>query len=212
MLATRAKPQEAMWRRVCREAGATVRKNAYLRDMLLGSVLPKDDRKLECLATGLPLWNGAQVAVEATLVSPLKADGTPRPGAARHPGTALRDAKKTKERRYPELLTSGRCKLVVAAMKVGGRWAEEAYEFVDLLAQAKAREAPPALRRSAHHHWVRRWTTLVSVATLRSFADTLLYGTATSTDTWEAEAPTLGELLGSETHTEAPEVSCLPLR
>ena len=173
---------------------------------------PEDNRKVECLATDLPLYNGAQVAVDAALVSPLRADGLPRPRAEDRNGVTLREIKRDKERRYHELHRTERCKLVVAAMEVGGRWAEDAYDFLDQLAQTKAREASRALRKSAQLHWVRRWSTLVSFAAHRAFADTLLHGTAAGTDYWEGRAPTLGELLGNEPHSEAPLVSGMPLK
>ena len=43
--------------------------------------------------------------------------------------------------------TSG---LVVVGIETGGRWSSEAAEFVDMMAQAKAREAPQVLQRSVH--------------------------------------------------------------
>ena len=57
-----------------REAFARVATNV-LRDMNVGVPLA-DSRRIEMLATGLPLWQGAQVAVDTTLVCPLAmADG-----------------------------------------------------------------------------------------------------------------------------------------
>ena len=39
---------------------------------------------LEVVACGLPLWHGAQIALDTTLVSPVRRDGQPHPGAAEH--------------------------------------------------------------------------------------------------------------------------------
>ena len=39
------------------------------------------------------------------------------------------------------------------AMETGGRWSSEAVEFVDNLAAARAREAPPLLQRSVFLAW-----------------------------------------------------------
>ena len=80
------------------------------------------------------------------------------------------------------------------------------------LAAARTRDAPRALQRSTYTAWVKRWTTLLAVAGLRAFADTLLHGTAKSTDVEDSRAPTLGEFLGAEPHEGAPEASRLPLR
>ena len=61
------------------------------------------------------LYNGAQLAVDTTLVSPLTSTGEPR-RQGRHPGSpALRAARQAKERTYPELVRGDRCRLVVLA-------------------------------------------------------------------------------------------------
>ena len=65
-LKTRAMAPERALARVCREAGATVRCNARLRDMNV-VVAAHDDRAIEVLATRLPLFFGAQFAVDITL-------------------------------------------------------------------------------------------------------------------------------------------------
>ena len=54
--------------------------NTRLADLNL-AVDRLDDRRLEVVANGLPLWGGAQLAVDTTLVSPLDSAGRPRPGA-----------------------------------------------------------------------------------------------------------------------------------
>ena len=63
---------------VCREAGARVRLNTMVRDLdlLPGALL--DNRRLEVVADGLPLFNGAQLAIDTTMVSALRGDGTAR--------------------------------------------------------------------------------------------------------------------------------------
>ena len=55
-LARRVVPLERAWARVCREAGATVLQNYYLRELNLEEHLRADDgRRLEVVADGLPL-------------------------------------------------------------------------------------------------------------------------------------------------------------
>ena len=66
--------------------------SGYLRDLNVKRVLPTDDRRLECVVTGLRLYNGAQLAVSITLVSPLTERGEPRPQALTENGTAMANA------------------------------------------------------------------------------------------------------------------------
>ena len=47
---------------------------------------------LEVLANGLSLWQGAQVAVNTTFVSPVSRNGSARAGPDRVPGKAAADA------------------------------------------------------------------------------------------------------------------------
>ena len=120
LLRSRGCPLERAAARVCREAGARVTVNSRLADMNL-PVDRLDDRRLQVVANGRPLWNGAQVAVDTTLVSPLSSSGEPRRHAGRVDGAALRETRRRKERTYPELLRSQRCRLVALAIEVGGR-------------------------------------------------------------------------------------------
>ena len=63
---------------------------------------------------------GMQLAVDTTLVSALSSTGAPRRCQNRAEGAALRQARRAKERTYPELLRpDSRCRLVVLALEVG---------------------------------------------------------------------------------------------
>ena len=134
--------------RICREAGATVRCNARLRDMNV-AVSSTDDRAIEVLASGLPFHHGAQLAVDITLRSVLTRCGNACNQA--EDGVVLARARLEKERKYAELLHG-------VGIETGGRWSPEALHFVDTLAATRAREAPPTLRRSAFLAWDRRWS------------------------------------------------------
>ena len=105
--------------RVCREAGASVRCNAKLVDMNV-AVRANDERAVEVLASGLPLFHGAQLAVDTTLRCALTTSGTPRPGAAALDGIVCAAARADKELKYSELLSGDRCRLVVVAMEDWG--------------------------------------------------------------------------------------------
>ena len=81
-------------------------------------------------------------------------------------------------------------------MEVGGRWSAESYSFLVQLALGRAREAPAVLRTACALGFLRRWATMVSMAALRAFANTLLHGSQLQTDQWEGDEPRLGEVLG----------------
>ena len=57
----------------------------------------------------------------------------------RSTGIALREARRSKERTYPELPWNGRVRKVVIAGEVGGRWSEETKAFLWSLACEKSR-------------------------------------------------------------------------
>ena len=139
-------PTERTLARVCREAGATVRRNAKLRDMNI-NVSATDERAIEVLASGLGLNHGAQLAVDITVRSAFTACGRARPNTSTVDGAVLTEARHDKEAKYAELCQGGRCQLVVVGIETGGRWSPEALS-VEQLAASRAREAPSALRFS----------------------------------------------------------------
>ena len=191
----RSSPTERMLAIVCREAGARVKFNAYLRDINLG-ICGADERHIEVLAQDLPCFNGAQLAVDITMRSALGASGEPQPRAAEEDGAVPVQARRDKEATNPELLTSGRCRLVVVGIETGGRWSDEAADFLWQLAVAKAREAPALLAQSAALAWERRWTRMLGTACAVAFAESLVE--LSERDTWcqtGGAAPSLAELL-----------------
>ena len=104
----------------------------------------------------------------------LGCSGEPQPHAADVDGAVLSAARNEKETTYPELASSARCRLVVVAIETGGRWSEEAVQFMWQLAQAKAQEAPLFLIQQAALAWERRWTRMLSTACASSFAASLV--------------------------------------
>ena len=65
---------ESMLARICREAGGRVTTNIMVRDLDLEHLQGPDGRRLEVVADGLPLFGGAQLALDTTLVSALKGE------------------------------------------------------------------------------------------------------------------------------------------
>lgn len=162
--------------RICREARARVQTNVFVRDLNVVSSRLVDGRRLEVVANNLPLFGGAQLAVDTTLLSPVRRDDRAQPRAANVDGACLETARRRKELTYPELAgeTNGRAQLVVLAVEVGGRWSKEASTFLIQLAMARARSEPALLRQTAAAAWRRRWAGLLAVAVQGSFADSLL--------------------------------------
>ena len=82
----------------------------------------------------------AQLAIDTTMVSPVRSDGTVRRQCTATSGAALDQARRQKERTYTELAQPhGRARLVAAA---------------------KARCEPEVMRKSTMLSWIRRWSTL----------------------------------------------------
>ena len=117
--------------------------NVLVRDVDLHEFNQVDGRRLEVVVDGFPLWNGAQLAIDTTMVSPVRSDGTARAGTASINGKALDVARARKARRYLELSGEhGRVRLVVLDTEVGGRWSTEAATFLCSLVTVKASDAP----------------------------------------------------------------------
>ena len=168
-------PTERTLARVCREAGATGRASVKVRDMNI-SVSAMNKRAIEVLAMGLPLHQGAQLAIDITLSSASTTTGETCPGGATTNGAALQSARQEKQAKYRELLEGHRSGLIVVGVETGGRFGQEAVDFVDSLAAAKARNSPHILRRSGHLAWRRRWMRMLAVSCARSFAVSLVAG------------------------------------
>ena len=74
MLRRRGFALESVVVRVCREAGGRVTTNVLLRDLDFEIADRTDTRRLEVALNGLPLFGGAQLAIDATIVSPFRGD------------------------------------------------------------------------------------------------------------------------------------------
>ena len=194
VLGRRGFPLECAAAQVCREAGARVTTNAFVRDMDLVEYNALDGRRLEIVADGLTLWQGAQLAVDTTMVSPVRRDGTARPGAAERDGVALTQARRQKERTYSELAgEGGRARLVVLAAEVGGRWSEETAQFLRSLAKARSESSPFLLQNRVQAAYIRRWSGILACTAARSLALSLLERRLTPGT--GADAPSVHEVL-----------------
>ena len=125
-------------------------------------------------ATGERRFGGAQLAVDVTLRSALSRDGEPQPNAADEDGAVLVQARYDKERTYPELVASERCRLVVVAIETRGHWSEEPVNVLHQLAAACAQEVPAYMSFQVALAWERRWTRMLSSTCAVAFASSLV--------------------------------------
>ena len=142
--------------RICREAGARVARNIRLADMNV-DVPVADARRIEVVANGLPLWHGSQLALDATIVSPLTRLGEAHlpmssPAALSMLQRAASDIKPTRSS------SARRCRLVVVGIEVGGRFGTETVQLLRMLARHRAESvpAPGPSRPAAITAWVAR--------------------------------------------------------
>ena len=156
------------------KAGARVIENVFLRDTGLPTVAATDGRRLEVVATGLPINRGVPLGVDVTVVSPLHADGSAWDQADTEDSVAIRRAERAKATTYPELVESPVLRLVTLAVEVGGRMSDDCASVLSRLAACRARSAPPRLRASASWSWLVRWSGMLAVAVQDSLAATLV--------------------------------------
>ena len=131
VLGRRGFPLENVAGRICQEAGGRVGTNVFVRDLDLPVFNNVDERRLEVVVDGLPLFRGAQLAIDTTLVCPLTREGVAKPRCATENGASLVRARTRKERRYPQLAgAEGRARLVVLGAEVGGRFSDETAHFL----------------------------------------------------------------------------------
>ena len=161
------------------------------------------------MANGLSFWHGSQLAVDATLVSPLTRTGEPHPRADVEPGRSVTAAARRKRHgTYPELLRARRCRLIVIGLEVGGRFGTEAATFLRLLARHRARHRAAAAQAA----WVARWAALLAVAAQRAFASSLRELPLAGESNGDDAVPELHEVLADGRWDRPPPASRVPPR
>ena len=152
-LARRGFAVESAVARVCREGGGRVATNRMIRDLDLAIPSAGDSRRIEVIVDGLSLFGGAQLAVDATMVSPVRADGLPREGAAARDGVALTSP----STEATDLPGAVRASAQVPTRCPGHRswwtWSLETRDFLCALAVDLARSEPPLLCKRVEQAW-----------------------------------------------------------
>ena len=129
--------------RVCREAGGRVTTNVLVQDMDLLPLRQVDNRRLEVVVDGLPLFRGAQLAIDTTMVSPVRSDGTARRQCAATSGGSFGPSQEAEKAHLPRTGSASRSRPVGGLGLRGGRTlVEETRQFLTGLAAAKARSEP----------------------------------------------------------------------
>ena len=155
-------------------------------------------RRVEIVATCLPLAHGIPLVADATLVSPLHCNGEPWRNADTAAAVAIRRGEKDKEDTYPELLNSGDAQLLALACETGGRWSESCRRTVHQLAAAKARAAPRHLRAVAQQALKARWWAILSCAQQDALAASVLGDGLPLLDGHDAAVPPLVDMVFDE--------------
>ena len=114
------------------------------RDLDVGEFNGLDGRRVEVIADGLPLWHGAQLAIDTTLVS-LVTIARRRHGQAPR-GQQQRSSSAGQRGNLPRTLWRGRARLVGGPWGGGGRTSQEVPIFLRDLAKARAQVAPLILQ------------------------------------------------------------------
>ena len=107
------------------------------------------------------------IAVDATLVSAVHANGAACANADVRSGVALRRAERVKELTYPELVDSSVLCQATVAHETGGRANTVANKLLDAAVASKVRSLPAVLQKNAARAWFR--TTFVFVASSLCF-------------------------------------------
>ena len=129
------------------------------------------------------------LALDATVVSCLHADGRPFPGATAGRRSTFARAERLKRATYPELCASAVLKLKTVACTTGGAWNTTALEVLAEAADGRARSEVPVLRGAARGAWCQRWTCMLSVSVQSSLAATLVNDGASLLDGSEQKQP-----------------------
>ena len=155
-----------------------------------------DGRRLEVVADGLPLLNGAQAGSRHH-------SGQPNP-PRRNPETQNascqrgRVAARSAEQRG-DVPRVGWARWPSEACRVGRRgWGAFLRQFISSLAWVKTQGMSDLLRRRASTAWTRRWSALLSCAAARAFASSLLDGRASGGV--DGETPHVQEVLAAARH------------
>ena len=199
------------WCGVAREAAGPeghVVPQQWLAHATAPGIASDDRRRLDLVIYGATPLGGA-ICCDATLVSPLRRDGTPACWGPCSGWGRVASGRVRKRATYPELAHArprGAQSLCVLGCEIGGRWNASAMLLVRRLV---ARRAPPAVRGPARAAWARRWWSVLSAAVQKAIGHTALGRARAVPGPAQSRVPALDEVLAL---APADSVSRLPLR
>ena len=129
----------------------------------------------EIVADGLPLFMGAWLAVETTIVSVLKRDGSARTRCVNVDGASLEAARRRKKPRTPNLLDAkGGPGLSSSVARLVGVGLERLRSSSAVWPHQKARSEPVHLSTTARQAWRLRWAVMLACSAAKAVALSLL--------------------------------------
>ena len=171
MIKRRSLLPELAWVQICSEAGGCVKHRPKLNSLAIPGVSPDDGRELDVVVGRLPLYGGKTIIGDASLRSPLSAEGVPKNHAERCAGSTFQGAYNDKARNYPELCGEhSSFKFLVLASEVGGHLSVECHELIRQLVKCRASYHAPHLRPFIKNMYKRRWYGIISCAIQRAIA------------------------------------------
>jgi len=103
-----------------------------------------------------------------------------------------------------------RCRLMVLASEIGGRWSQETCTFLRLLASHRARQTPQILQQAVSTALLHRWSAMLThAAAATAYAASLQGSDGASETNVEGTPPSFSELL-AQTPPEHPPASRFP--
>ena len=170
---TRAKPIEKYIAQIGKEAGLNGKSKTPVSSLGLIGVDPGDARRLDFSMDGFDEYGGLPLVGDATIRSPVAADGRPHQGAASSDGSTFKQAHTDKISKYGDIFASGQVAFVVFACETGGRWSPEALFLIRALARWRVQDLPFLIRNSFRMAFLRRWWGLLSCTLQDSVAASL---------------------------------------
>ena len=115
---------------------------------------------------------------DATVVSPIAAFGTARPGTSNQGGRLLADAEEDNNNTYRDVLATGLGALLCLGSEVYGRWSRQCIDLVPKLARERMRGLHVRVRRGMALSLQHRWWSLLGLAVQNSVAHVVLSSAA----------------------------------
>ena len=106
------------------------------------------------------------------MITVITGRGAARPDCPRNDGGILRQAERSNNNTYREVIDSGLGRLCCLGVEVFGRWSEDPLQIVSALARERTRCLPIRIRRGVELALLQRWWGLLGVSVQRLVAIT----------------------------------------